>query len=262
MASADIVDLDDVVKRWAIKMFDITKTKDQARIPKESLHFDISWKGVRVSHGEAEFDYDTLQIPPPKSQILFRTFFTNNTDMEQEYSFKTERVTRSTCEVSVERGVTMEQELSLKLATPCEVFEANAGFRRELSVMKAYGETFEEELLWAVDSQIKVPSMVKTTAELVIKEDQYNGKFKVNSQLSGKIHVSITNLRDNNSFIKAIDGNLADIVETELHNGLSEGVRVVQNTVHYQTYGKCNFRYGVEQQVDLKQEKLALPDED
>ncbi len=37
--------------------------------------------------------------------VLFKTTFTNTTDREQEYSFKTERATRSAATVIVEKGV-------------------------------------------------------------------------------------------------------------------------------------------------------------
>ena len=249
--ASDIVDLEEIVKNWALKMFEVTKTKEQARIGKENLSFDINWKGVRSQHGDAEFT-DALAPPPPKAQVLFKTYFTNNTNIEQEYSFKTERTTCSSCDIMVEKGVLVGQEMSVKLMTPCEIFEANAGFKRELSLTKAEGETFEEELVWAVDSQIKVPPMHKTTAELVITEQQHSCKFTVESRLSGKIHISITNIRENNSFVKSIDGNLADIVK---HDGV-KGVKVDQNCVCFKTRGKCSFRYAVEQHVQLSQEAL------
>lgn len=249
--ATDIVDLEEIVKDWALKMFDVTKTKEQGRIPKDNLEFTVNWKGVRSVHSEADFA-DAVHAPSPKAQVLFKTFFTNNTNMEQEYSFKTERTTRSTCDVAVEKGVTIGQEMSIKLMTPCEVFEANAGFKREVAVTKAEGESFEEELVWEVDSQIKVPSMHKTTAELVIKEEQFNSKFTVESKLWGKIHVCITDLRDNNSFVKSIEGNLADIVS---NNG-AKGVKVAHNCVCFKTKGNCSFRYAVEQHVQLDQEAL------
>ena len=67
-------------------------------------------------------------------QVLFRTFFSNHTDQEQEYSFKTERTTQSSCEIEIEKGVTYGEEMNVSLKTPCEVFEASAGFSRELEL--------------------------------------------------------------------------------------------------------------------------------
>merc|ERR1712002_159386 len=71
-----------------------------------------------------------------------------------------------------------------------------------------------------VDSQIKVQPHHKTTAELVVNEDQYESKFKVKSSFSGKLHVTFFNLKDNNSFVTSIDGNIVDIMKREIENGL------------------------------------------
>lgn len=49
--------------------------------------------------------------------------------------------------------------------------EANAGFRNELTVMHVGENTVEEELVWGVDSTVRVPPLCETVAELVILED-------------------------------------------------------------------------------------------
>lgn len=59
----------------------------------------------------------------------------------------------------------------MKLKTPCEIVEANAGFHNELSILNIGENTVEEELIWGVDSTIKVPPLCETIAELVILED-------------------------------------------------------------------------------------------
>lgn len=62
-------------------------------------------------------------------------------------------------------------QMELKLKAPCEVVEANAGFHNELTIVNIGENTVEEELIWGVDSTIKVPSLCETVAELVIIED-------------------------------------------------------------------------------------------
>ena len=37
----DAVDLEEVVKAWALQMFEYTKTKEQARISKDALCFKV-----------------------------------------------------------------------------------------------------------------------------------------------------------------------------------------------------------------------------
>lgn len=136
---------------WAKEMFRFTKTKEQGKIEKECLEFTINWKHVAF-----EFDSPDYTIVPaalrgghgPKKnmqpQVLFRTVFTNTTNREQEYSFKTERITRSAATVIVEKGVCRGVEMGLTLKTPCEVLEANAGFKSEISVVNIGEDTTEE----------------------------------------------------------------------------------------------------------------------
>ena len=254
MAPPEIPDVEAIVKRWALEMFEYTKSKEQAKIPKDSLIYSVDWKNVKFKHHTPEYT-DAEKPPAPKAQVLFKTFFSNDTDQEQEYSFKTERVTRSCCEVFIEKGVTIGQEMSINLKTPCEVFEANAGFHREVTLTNSSGEVIENELTWEVDSQIKVPPRTKTIAELVVSEDQYSGKFQVVSELSGRINVSITNIRDNNAFVKSIQGELAEIIKKEIERG-SKVFTVEKKVVAFETKGVCNFSFAIEQHVKLSQEAI------
>ena len=57
----------------------------------------------------------------PKGQVIFTTTFVNDTEEEHEYSFKTERSTKSTCEIQMSKGVTTGASMELTLKTPCEV---------------------------------------------------------------------------------------------------------------------------------------------
>lgn len=254
MAFKESPDVESLIKKWAYQMFDATKTKAQNNLTREQLNVDINWKKVKFTHGEPDF-LDVLKPQDPQSQVLFKTCFRNNTDSVQEYSFKTERTTQSAAEITVERGLTIGEELNLSIKTPCEVLEFGGGFHRELSVTNITGQSFEEELVWGVDSQIKVQPRHKTTAELVVNEDQYESKFKVKSSFSGKVHVTILNLKDNNSFVKSIDGNIVDIIKREIENGLP-GFTIEDDQVTFVSKGKCNFRYAIEQHIQLDEQAL------
>ena len=76
-----------------------------------------------------------------------------------------------------------------------------------------------------------------------------------------QVLVSVTNSRDNNSFVKSIDGDVVEIIRREVeNNGLLKGFVFDQNqpgVASYVTRGRCSFRYGVEQHVQLSQEKIA-----
>ena len=51
-----------------------------------------------------------------------------------------------------------------------------------------------------------MPPKSRTIAELVVREKEFNAKFKVSVQIKGQIIVAVTNLRDNNSFVQSIEG--------------------------------------------------------
>lgn len=133
-----------------------------------------------------------------------------------------------------------------------QVFEANAGFSREVEVSKSEGETIEKELVWSVDSNIKLPPQTKTLANLIINQQEFDSKFKINSKFWGKVIVCIHNRKDNNNFMRAIEGDVKDLFRGK------DGFTVKGRTVSYVSEGKCHFRFGVDQSVHLQQ--LSLTD--
>lgn len=46
-----IVDLEDYITDWAWLMFDALKTKDESKIPRDSLQLQINWNKVKFQHG-------------------------------------------------------------------------------------------------------------------------------------------------------------------------------------------------------------------
>lgn len=250
----DSVDLEEVVKRWALQMFDYTKTREQAKIPKDALCFRVNWKGVRFNHHPMRFPERFAKPDKPKAQMLFKNTFTNSTNQEQEYTFKTERCTSSSCDIIMERCLVLGQEVNVGIKTPCEILEANSGFKRELAMTDAQGQCIEESLTWGVDSQVKVPPQHMTTAVLEVFEDELGGEFEVVTEFVGKVLVSVTNIRDNNSFVKAIEGDISEIVNPD--NGDLKGFTKDKKVISFVNKGHCQFRYGIEQHVSIRQSPL------
>lgn len=247
---------------WAKTIFDVTKTKNEARISKRHLQYNINWSHMFNESLDPVYTVGGVDMKSVRQskdeQCLFKSTFTNTTDREQEYSFKTERSTRSSATVVVEKGVCRGVEMALKLKTPCEVVEANAGFHAEVSVMHIGENTTEEELVWGVDSTVRVPPLCETVAELVILEDHYVRGFTIESRLSGRVIVTVTNLKDNNSLVTIIEGKIADIIRG-LANYSSMGFVVQNDTVSFTTKGICKFKYGVEQKVRITEHAVRRP---
>uniref|UniRef100_A0A915BAW8 Uncharacterized protein n=1 Tax=Parascaris univalens TaxID=6257 RepID=A0A915BAW8_PARUN len=300
----DLVDLEAITLNWAKQIFEVTKTRDEAKISKKylqayklnaitavlagcfwdsmrtvfseereiaereeieeqsmSCEYNINWSHAFNECLEPRYSIYGVDINstkrPKSEQVLFKSTFTNSTDREQEYSFKTERSTRSTVTVSVEKGVCRGVDMELKLKTPCEIAEANAGFRNEVSVVHIGENCIEEELSWGVDSTVRVPPMCETVAQLVIVEDHHTRNFSVECRLSGKVIVTVTNLKENNSLVTIIEGKIADIIRG-LPNCSALGFVIKNDVVTYTTKGSCKFRYGIEQIVKIS-EHAILP---
>ena len=81
----------------------------------------------------------------------------------------------------------------------CQVFEANAGYKREFTLTNIDGEVFEEELSWGVESQIHVQPQHVAEATLMVDERRQTGSFVVETRMRGTVYVSFTSPRDNNA---------------------------------------------------------------
>ncbi|KAM3726783.1 GDSL esterase/lipase [Dirofilaria immitis] len=257
--SKELIDLEVIVLNWAKQIFDVTKTKAEAKINKKFLQYNINWSHLFNESLEPIYTIggaDVRNVRQSKDeQSLFKSTFTNTTDREQEYSFKTQRSTRSAATIIVEKGVCRGVEMALKLKTPGEVIEANAGFNTELMVMNIGENTIEEELVWGVDSTVRVPSLCETVAELIILEDHQTRKFTIENRMSGRIIVTVTNIKDNNSLVTIIEGKIADIIRG-LTNCSSLGFTIENDVVSFTTKGICKFKYGVEQKVKITEHAI------
>lgn len=292
--SKDMINLDEVVREWAWKEYADTATSKQRRLLNKQLQkkneryidLQIDWTSVKFID-ETKWNEDTnvngnlegrkmetSRIDPPEltMSVLFETKFVNNTNDTQKYTMRTEKTTRSSMSTSIEKGLTKGFEMGVKLMTPCEVFEASAGFRREVTLCNSEGETFEEELTWGVESEIQVNKNEVAEASLVVNERKQTGKFVVETKIRGMVYVTFTNIKDNNSFLKSTGHDISEIVkeyigkETKKERKLSF-ITISNDVVSVKTAGECKFRYGISQQVkvnkrELTQDEKATNDKD
>jgi len=246
----ELVDLEEIVKKWVA---DFPLDKSQRKEADDIKPTDINWDNLRVRPGKTEYQ-DQIRGGTPKTHVLFTAHFTNDTDQNQVYTLKTERRTKSTCTLSLEKSYTYGCSVDIKLTPPNPIIEANAGFKGELGLSKANDETFEEELVWSIDNQITVPPKFKTKADLVIKEEEYTSNFTTESKFEGKVHVTLRNKKDNTP----ITTLTSDV--KQLFTG-DKGFRVNKSGIYFITHGKCKCRFGIEQHVKLSQSKLENEEE-
>ncbi|UJR30085.1 hypothetical protein I4U23_017626 [Adineta vaga] len=257
-----IVDLDEIIEKWVWKMWELSKrSREDSKYRREELDVKINWKRVNFWQSEAVFTRPA-QLRIPKSQILFRTHFSNNTESEQEYSLRAERSTITTLTFSFMRGFTKEKEGTVTLKLPNEVLEVGGGIRHEQRVDYGKDSTFETQMTWSADSAIRVAPHSRANAELNITEEEYSADFSVEVRFSGRISAMISSRNNTGGYYKYMEGDLATIFADALRAGGS-GASAGQFEVHEQTQtvrtvmsGKCAFRYGIEQHVSVEQEKL------
>ena len=111
----------------------------------------------RINHDPVVYQ-DACSTGRPKSQILFRSTFINDTTKEQDYQLNAERKTVSSCSIEIFEGYVTEgsAELSIEIPLPGCVLEAGAGFKREYTMENTRTKSVEEEMTWSIQSNIKV----------------------------------------------------------------------------------------------------------
>jgi len=228
------------------------------------LDMKIDWAKVDFQYNEPVFE-QVMENKLPQTQTLFRTFFSNKTELEQEYSFKTERTTRQSCKFAFMEGFTNDKSGGITFKLPGEILEVGGGIRSEHTVEFGKDETKEQEMKWGCDSNIKVPPHTTTIAELVITEQEFNRNFTVDVFITGKISMTVT-LKKDGSFIKQFRTNVYEVFMTAFENNwLSKcqsifelcdrnGTKGVRATLK----GKCKINLGISQNVTLQQQKLRL----
>uniref|UniRef100_A0A5K3FIJ9 DUF124 domain-containing protein n=1 Tax=Mesocestoides corti TaxID=53468 RepID=A0A5K3FIJ9_MESCO len=111
----------------------------------------------------------------------------------------------------------------------------------------------EEELYWSLDSQVVVQPGCRTKANFVITEGNYFGMFKVDTVFEGKLSVILCDKRKRQVTMLNID-DLRTILKPEKGFKPLEGGK--PGSVVFTNEGVCSCNYGIEQHVELREEKL------
>lgn len=259
-----IVNLDLIVEKWITYMWETTKSKSDAKYDLDELNIVIDWKRCEITQNEAQFDKKSKTGSKLRTQTLFRTFFCNKTDTEQEYSFRTDRTTRQSCSFTFLKGFSREKEGGISFKLPEDIVEIGGGMRSEQTVEMGKDTTKEEEVSWGVNTLVKVKPHSRTNAELIINEIDMDRDFKVEMILSGRLSAILNTKRDQ-SFVKAFSADITQILHMAIDRHWlpkDSGDRIqftrTQGTEKalVEFNGRCKFRVGVEQHVNLNESKL------
>ena len=156
--SVDAIDIQEIVRNWAMD-FPLNQSiqRDAVEIQPEY----IEWSHLRIHHAPVEY-FEQVQRPAPNTHALSTCYFTNKTDSEQTFIMKTESRTRSVCQILMSKTFIIGQEVNIKMAAPKHIIEAKAGVKGKRTVNNSNVETFEEDLVWSVNSGVVVHPKYKT----------------------------------------------------------------------------------------------------
>ncbi|CAH8587945.1 unnamed protein product [Heterobilharzia americana] len=265
------VDICDLILEYVIQ-FPFAKDV-KSRINLDDIQMtDIDFTRLKIIHKETEYlstnlingdiepnSTTTTTILAPtvkknlKSHVLFSSLFTNNTSETQTNHLRTERRTSSSCRLSLQKAVTKGGNLNLQIGPPSMSVQANGGFRREVTMSKDIEQVFEEELIWTLDTEIVVPPGYRTRAELVITEDEYNGKFQVETIFEGSISVKLRDKKDGSVVSVVVINDLSKLLNSK------HGFHPIPNStgaVSFINEGSCHCHFGIGQRVELHEEKI------
>ncbi|VDN98172.1 unnamed protein product [Rodentolepis nana] len=271
---SELFDLVGVIRAWAINSFvesADSKTRKQVCITGKgvgNLGVEIVWDDI-VSWSEPPNYEDKKSFQLPKCHALFSTAYRNGTDGVQEYNFRTDRSTRSTAEIEITKGFNAHKEIGVKLQLPEQILEASAGFSQEISLSKATRQSVDEEMSWGVDTRVEVQPQSTANVQVNVIEHQMTCRFSVNTRLRGRIRAVCVDRRKNNAFLMSIENDLGDVVKAHLDKIRAPTAQKPTNvkvegsstpkTVIITTEGKCAFRFGVKQEVEVTQVRAPYP---
>lgn len=249
-SNMSVVNLKELVENYAYKFFKENEKEYHRKLGKsygwKEMAREIDWKGLRVRHEPVI--YQNVEAPQaPKSHVLFRSTFINDTSGDQDYQLNAERKTMSSCTFELFEGFVSEgsAELSLEVPLPGCVVTAGAGFKRQYTLENTRSKNIQEELNWSVQSNIKVPKMSKTTAELLVQESQYKGNFEIKTYFSGFLRFKL--FKDGQELLLIELPDLDDIFSKE------KGFQRDQKGIYRITRGECKATFGIEQKIELHQ---------
>ncbi|KAK7090292.1 uncharacterized protein [Littorina saxatilis] len=114
------------------------------------------------------------------------TVFNNDTDKDQTYNFRFEKMRKASINVSYQKGYSIGTKANFSLGLPKVLSDSSIGVEMNMNVQvtKTTGETFEETLTTSANSQITVGAYSHYTASVVMEERSLLADFEINMVMS------------------------------------------------------------------------------
>ncbi|XP_064636811.1 uncharacterized protein LOC135493410 isoform X1 [Lineus longissimus] len=255
MQEGGVVDIKDIVnnyaRSWYERKFQKALEKKFGKLPWDRLSVETDNSRLIIEHEKATYEQEKsgLGTCSPRYSVLFKSNYNNTTDGTLHYEISTERRTRTSVALTITEGFRYGGSFEVKLAPPS--LECSLGFSSEISFEKSVQTTKEQEVVWTLNTTVDVPPCTCTTVELVVRDDEYDGRFRIRSFFSGEIHVNIR--KENTNLTTITISNLGQILTEEM--GFKRDP--ITKRLYFDTHGVCNCRYGVEQDVRTSNTPIA-----
>ena len=128
------------------------------------------------------------------------------------------------------------------------------GFGKEIHMNKGTEETQERSLTWTANSSIQVKERHRVTASLEVTEESFTADFILCIRISGHALVVLTDMRDNNSFLYSVEGDISQILNEKL--GKEDYFKKQGRVILWTVKGKCHFCYGIKQFIRIEEEEI------
>ncbi len=189
-----IVDLDKVISDWVWENLDIPALCccRPDRCKKKGLQLKIDWSVIDREDVVQKFTILPDHVSPPKAVQLFRTKFHNNSGQPQVFTFKTQRQTQTSVEMSVQQGLSIggRFQMAFPLVKPSlpenaataasmdpDDFQLTSSLGGHITWNVNVGEkmTKQETMTWGVDSQVQLNDGERAVATLKVMEAKLVG---------------------------------------------------------------------------------------
>jgi len=156
-----LVNIKDLIDKYAQAFFAENEREYHKQVGRNTQWKDlvkvVDWSRFQFRHAQRRYE-DAGEPGTPKSQVLFRSTFVNDTEKEQTYQLQAERKTVASCSFELFEGWVNEAQAEVKLSVPIPgcALEAGAGFRSEYVLETTRTKTVQEEMNWSVQSSVRV----------------------------------------------------------------------------------------------------------
>ncbi|XP_067675065.1 uncharacterized protein [Haliotis asinina] len=205
-------------------------------------------KDKEGGHGE---DKEEVNEDDLHSGVVFKSKYTNKTNVPQEHTFIMEKQTEATLISTLTKGFTADGKVGIKVKVPDVVTNATSSFGTEVTIATDDMSIVKHLVDWSSQTKVIVAPRETVVAEVRIKETKYKVKFDWTVVMKGRVIARV--YRAERKHPKVMESTLATILSNDETVSLMSGVYIKMETgqVTWDVSGTLHFRFGVSQDCEV-----------